>query len=215
MVTAVAMLFLVAFGIKAAVFPLFFWLPASYHTPPAAVSALFAGLLTKVGVYALIRVFTLLFMQDAASPTRLLLVLSGLTMVTGVLGAAAQNEFRRVLSFHIISQIGYMIMGLALYHAAGAWLRLDLLHRPPHHREDQPVPGRRRRPAAVRDVRAEELGRPLPVVAAPGRPVPDPGAVPGRDAAAVRVLRQARRWCRPGWRSGSTRSSPSRSWWAC
>ena len=60
-VTAVAMLFLVAFGIKAAVFPLFFWLPASYHTPPGAVGALFAGLLTKVGVYALIRVFTLLF----------------------------------------------------------------------------------------------------------------------------------------------------------
>ena len=58
------MLFLVAFGIKAAVFPLFFWLPASYHTPPGAVSALFAGLLTKVGVYALIRVFTLLFVQD-------------------------------------------------------------------------------------------------------------------------------------------------------
>ena len=56
-----AMLFLIAFGIKAALFPLFFWLPASYHTPPAAVGALFAGLLTKVGVYALIRVFTLLF----------------------------------------------------------------------------------------------------------------------------------------------------------
>ncbi|MGH2603937.1 MAG: proton-conducting transporter membrane subunit, partial [Dehalococcoidia bacterium] len=63
LVTTVAMLFLVAFGIKAAVFPLFFWLPASYHTPPAAVSAIFAGLLTKVGVYALIRVFTLLFVQ--------------------------------------------------------------------------------------------------------------------------------------------------------
>jgi multicomponent Na+:H+ antiporter subunit D len=65
-VTALAMLFLAAFGIKAAVFPLFFWLPASYHTPPAAVSAVFAGLLTKVGVYALIRVFTLLFTHDVA-----------------------------------------------------------------------------------------------------------------------------------------------------
>ena len=60
LLTAIAMLFLVAFGIKAAVFPFFFWLPASYHTPPVAVSAIFAGLLTKVGVYALIRVFTLL-----------------------------------------------------------------------------------------------------------------------------------------------------------
>ena len=113
-VTAVGMLFLVAFGIKAAVFPLFFWLPASYHTPPGAASALFAGLLTKVGVYALIRVFTLLFVQEAAFTHLLILILSGLTMVTGVLGAVAQQEFRRVLSFHIISQIGYMTMGLGI-----------------------------------------------------------------------------------------------------
>ena len=60
------MLFLVAFGVKAALFPLFFWLPASYHTPPVAVSAIFAGLLTKVGVYALIRIFTLVFDHDVA-----------------------------------------------------------------------------------------------------------------------------------------------------
>jgi multicomponent Na+:H+ antiporter subunit D len=113
-VTAVGMLFLVAFGIKAAVFPLFFWLPASYHTPPGAVSALFAGLLTKVGVYALIRVFTLLFVREAAFTHPLMLALSGLTMVTGVLGAIAQDEFRRVLSFLHIGQIGYMTMGLAL-----------------------------------------------------------------------------------------------------
>src|SRR3954471_19151151 len=114
LVTAVAMLFLVAFGIKAAVFPLFFWLPASYHTPPGAVSALFVGLLTKVGVYALVRVFTLLFVRDAAFTHMLILVLSGLTMVAGVLGALAQDEFRRVLSFLHVSQIGYMTMGLAL-----------------------------------------------------------------------------------------------------
>lgn len=114
-VTTLAMLFMVAFGIKAAVFPLFFWLPASYHTPPVAVSALFAGLLTKVGVYALIRVFTLIFVQDVGYTHTLILILAGLTMVTGVLGAVAQNEFRRVLSFHIISQIGYMIMGLGLF----------------------------------------------------------------------------------------------------
>jgi multicomponent Na+:H+ antiporter subunit D len=114
-VNMLAMLFLVAFGIKAAVFPLFFWLPASYHTPPAAVSALFAGLLTKVGVYALIRVFTLIFVRDIDFTHAVLLWVSGATMVTGVLGAVAQNEFRRILSFHIISQIGYMIMGLALW----------------------------------------------------------------------------------------------------
>ncbi len=113
-VTALALLFLIAFGIKAAVFPLFFWLPAAYHTPPVAVSAVFAGLLTKVGVYAMIRVFTLLFVHDQAYSHTLILIMAGLTMLTGVLGAAAQHEFRRILSFHIISQIGYMIMGLGL-----------------------------------------------------------------------------------------------------
>lgn len=115
LVSTLAMLFLAAFGIKAALFPFFFWLPASYHTPPVAVSAVFAGLLTKVGVYSLIRVFTLLFVQDVGYTHNLILIISGLTMVTGVLGAVAQNEFRRILSFHIISQVGYMVMGLALF----------------------------------------------------------------------------------------------------
>ncbi len=115
LVTTLAILFMIAFGLKAAMFPLFFWLPSSYHTPPVAVSAIFSGLLTKVGVYTLIRAFTLLFVQDVEYTHTILLVASGLTMLTGVLGAAAQNEFRRILSFHIVSQIGYMVMGLALY----------------------------------------------------------------------------------------------------
>ncbi len=110
----VAVLFGVAFGIKAGLFPLFFWLPASYHTPPVPVSALFAGLLTKVGVYVLIRVFTLLFVQDPGWTHRILLISAGATMLTGVLGAFAQHDIRRILSFHIVSQIGYMILGLAL-----------------------------------------------------------------------------------------------------
>jgi multicomponent Na+:H+ antiporter subunit D len=116
--TAVALLFLVAFGIKAAAFPLFFWLPASYHTPPVAVSAIFSGLLTKVGVYSLMRTFTLLFVDDSEYTHALILIIAGLTMVTGVLGAVAQTEFRRLLSFHIVSQIGYLLMGLGLLTAA-------------------------------------------------------------------------------------------------
>ena len=106
---------LIAFGIKAAAFPLFFWLPASYHTPPAAISAVMAGLLTKVGVYSLVRVFSLVFIYDFVYIQPILLVIAGLTMLTGVLGAAAQSEFRRILSFHIISQIGYMLLGLAIF----------------------------------------------------------------------------------------------------
>jgi multicomponent Na+:H+ antiporter subunit D len=119
LITTIAMLFIVCFGIKAAIFPLFFWLPASYHTPPIPITAIFAGLLTKVGVYAMIRVFTLIFVQDIAFTHTLIMGLSALTMLTGVLGAVAQNEFRRVLSFHIISQIGYMTLGLGLFTVAG------------------------------------------------------------------------------------------------
>ena len=114
LVTVIAVMFMVAFGVKAALFPLFFWLPASYHTPAFAVSAVFAGLLTKVGVYALIRMFTLVFDGDIAFTHTILLWVAGFTMVTGVLGAAAQNDIRKILSFHIVSQIGYMILGLAL-----------------------------------------------------------------------------------------------------
>lgn len=113
--TTLAMLFLLAFGIKSAIFPLFFWLPASYHTPPAPVSAIFAGLLTKVGVYALIRVFTLIFIHDIGLTHTLILILAGLTMVTGILGALVQRDFRRVLAFNLVSHIGYMIMGLGLF----------------------------------------------------------------------------------------------------
>jgi len=113
-VPALATLFLLSFGIKAAVFPVFSWLPASYHTPPPPVAALFAGLLTKVGVYALIRVFTLVFAADAGLFRPLILWVAGLTMLAGVLGAAAQTNVRRILSFHIVSQIGYMLMGLGL-----------------------------------------------------------------------------------------------------
>jgi multicomponent Na+:H+ antiporter subunit D len=111
---ALSMLFLTAFGIKAGLFPLFFWLPASYHTPPAAVGALLAGLLTKVGVYAMIRVFTLLFPNPNASVYRVLLVLSAMTMVVGLIGALAEKDFRRVLSFNLIGHIGFTTVGLAL-----------------------------------------------------------------------------------------------------
>ena len=105
------LLLLIAFGLKAAVFPLFSWLPDSYPAAPSPVSAVFAGLLTKIGVYAIVRTQTLLFPD---SNRTLLLVVAGLTMVIGVLGAIAQSDMKRILSFHIISQIGYMIMGVAL-----------------------------------------------------------------------------------------------------
>lgn len=108
-----SLLFFVAFAVKAGLFPFFFWLPASYHTPSVPVSALFAGLLTKVGVYALIRLETLVIPRDVFGH-ELLLWLGVATMLTGVFGAASQMGIRRILSFHIISQIGYMVVGIAI-----------------------------------------------------------------------------------------------------
>lgn len=109
-----AVLFLAAFGIKAAVFPFFFWLPDSYHVPPVAVTALFSGLLTKVGIYAMMRTFTMVFVHEPEVMRPLFVLLAAMTMVTGVIGAVAQGEMRRLLSFHIVSQIGYALIGLAV-----------------------------------------------------------------------------------------------------
>jgi multicomponent Na+:H+ antiporter subunit D len=112
--TVLAVLFLIAFSIKAGLFPLFFWLPASYHTPPAAIGAAFAGLLTKVGVYALIRVFTLLFHSAPPALFTLLLAMSAATMVIGLVAALNERDFRRVLSFNLVGHIGYTTASLAL-----------------------------------------------------------------------------------------------------
>ncbi|MDT0203462.1 Na+/H+ antiporter subunit D [Nocardioides sp. AE5] len=111
------LLLLTTFAIKAAVFPLSFWLPDSYPTAPAPVTAVFAGLLTKVGVYAILRVQVLLFPDSHLSD--LLLWAALLTMVIGILGAIAQSDIKRMLSFTLVSHIGYMIFGIGLASAAG------------------------------------------------------------------------------------------------
>ena len=113
------MLFFIAFGIKAAVFPFFFWLPASYPTPPVAITAFFAGTLTKVGVYVILRFYNLFVVTDLASWQIIVMIVAGVTMVSGVLMAASSYDIRKILSFHIISQIGYMIMGVGIASVIG------------------------------------------------------------------------------------------------
>jgi multicomponent Na+:H+ antiporter subunit D len=110
-------LLLSGFAIKAAVFPLSAWLPDSYPTAPAPVTAVFAGLLTKVGIYAMIRTQTLLF-PDGRVDTALMWA-ALLTMLVGILGAVAQSDIKRMLSFTLVSHIGYMVFGIALGTAAG------------------------------------------------------------------------------------------------
>ncbi len=121
--------FFVVFGTKAAVFPLFSWLPDSYPTAPTTITAVFAGLLTKIGIYSMIRFHTLMEM-DALGPV--LLVVAAITMLIGALGALAQSDVKRILSFHVISQIGYMLMGLGLFSVAGTTAAiLFLIHHMP------------------------------------------------------------------------------------
>ncbi len=112
-------LFVFAFGMKAAAFPLNFWLPASYHTPRIVVSALFAGLLTKVGVYALLRVMVMLLPVEREALSLVIAIAGALTMVLGAMGALAQSDIRRFLGFVVVSGIGYMLAGAAIAGTAG------------------------------------------------------------------------------------------------
>jgi multicomponent Na+:H+ antiporter subunit D len=117
--TAVAGLFLLAFGMKAAAFPVNGWLPASYHTPPPAISALLAGLLTKVGVYALLRTLVMLLPASRELLEPVLVVIAALTLLLGPLGAIAETNLRRALGFMVIGGIGASMMGIALPDANG------------------------------------------------------------------------------------------------
>ena len=115
----VTALFILAFAMKAAAFPLNFWLPASYHTPAVATSAVFAGLLTKVGAYALMRVLIMLLPGQQAAFADAVLVIAVATMITGSLGALAQSDIRRLLGYLVISGIGVILAGVGLAAASG------------------------------------------------------------------------------------------------
>ncbi|MET0189011.1 MAG: monovalent cation/H+ antiporter subunit D family protein [Pseudonocardia sediminis] len=109
---------LLAMAVKAAVVPLHGWLPRTYPHAPPAVTALFSGLLTKVGVYAIFRVYAVVYAGD---PRWLWLIMAAalLTMVVGVLGAVGEKGLRPILVFHMASQIGYILLGLAVFTVAG------------------------------------------------------------------------------------------------
>ncbi|WP_199417097.1 proton-conducting transporter transmembrane domain-containing protein [Chitinophaga silvatica] len=108
------LLFFIGFGIKSAVFPLYFWLPSSYHTPPSAIAAIFGGLLTKVGIYALIRVYTLIFIPDTFTKN-IFLIIASLTLLTGAFGALTKRNMRMMFSYLIVCHIGYLLGGLGMY----------------------------------------------------------------------------------------------------
>lgn len=117
LVQVTASFFLVAFGIKSAIFPMYFWLPASYHTPPPAVASIFGGLLTKVGVYAMMRTFSLIFGGDQWMGD-LLTGLAILTIAAGAFGAMSHKHLGKIFGYLIICHIGFMVGGIALFSKA-------------------------------------------------------------------------------------------------
>ncbi|WP_439529597.1 Na+/H+ antiporter subunit D [Pannonibacter sp.] len=110
----IAVLYFLAFAMKAAAFPVNFWLPSSYHTPRIVVAAVFAGLLTKVGIYALLRTLVMLMPAARTELAEVIAWVAALTMLTGVIGALAQSDVRRLLGYLVISGIGSMLAGIAM-----------------------------------------------------------------------------------------------------
>jgi multicomponent K+:H+ antiporter subunit D len=160
LVRAAALLLLIVFALKAALVPLYFWLPAAYSAAAAPVAALFA-IMTKVGVYAILRVYTLVFGPDAGVAANVagpwLLPLALATAMLGMIGALASRELRRMQGYLLISSVGVMLSGIALFSGraiaaglyylvhstivmAGMFLIADLIARQRGDRDDLLVP---------------------------------------------------------------------------
>lgn len=110
--TVLAVFFLIVFGLKGAIFPLFFWLPGSYYAPPAPIMALFGALLTKVGVYSILRTYTLFFYHDQGFTHEMLAILSLITIVLGSIGAIAFKDMKKIVIYNIIVAIGVITYGI-------------------------------------------------------------------------------------------------------
>ena len=110
----VSVLFIMGFGLKAALVPFHAWLPDAHPSAPAPISAMLSGILIKsLGVYTLCRVFYNIIGINS-SLSLILMVLGTLSMVIGVFLAIGQWDFKRLLAYHSISQIGYVILGIGL-----------------------------------------------------------------------------------------------------
>ncbi|MGM8214188.1 Na+/H+ antiporter subunit D [Bacillaceae bacterium W0354] len=117
--TGVGVLLFFVFAVKAAIFPLYYWLPKSYVVPNPVVSALFGALLTKVGIYSIFRVYTLIFVHESSLTHQMFIWLAIFTMLFGVIGALSTNNVKLIITYNIIPAIGFILMGIGLYSEDG------------------------------------------------------------------------------------------------
>lgn len=117
--TTIGILFFIVFGLKAALFPMYFWLPSAYNAPPPVVTALFGALLTKVGIYSIFRTFTLIFYHQPEVTHQLIGYTALLTIVIGTVGAIAYNDMNKILIYNIVIAVGVIVYGITLTTQAG------------------------------------------------------------------------------------------------
>ncbi len=113
LLTVISIIFLIVFSLKSGLL-LYFWLPGSYSAPPTAVAALFGALLTKVGIYAMFRVFTLIFYHEPAVTHTMIGIMAAITMIGGSIGAIAYNDIRQIVSYNVVIAVGFILVGLAV-----------------------------------------------------------------------------------------------------
>jgi multicomponent Na+:H+ antiporter subunit D len=113
--TTIAVLLFIVFATKGALFPLYFWLPRSYTVPPTVIAALFGALLTKVGIYSLLRVFTLIFVHDLSFTHSFFILIAGFTMLFGVIGALSTYNIKLIIAYNIVPAVGFMLMGIGIF----------------------------------------------------------------------------------------------------
>ncbi|WP_099158579.1 Na+/H+ antiporter subunit D [Virgibacillus ndiopensis] len=113
--TTIAVLLFFVFATKAALFPLYYWMPKSYIVPNPVVSALFGALLTKVGIYSILRVFSLIFVYKLDLTHHAFIWFAGLSMIFGIIGALSTSNIKLIVAYNIIPAIGFIIMGIGVF----------------------------------------------------------------------------------------------------
>lgn len=117
--TTIGIVFFFVFATKAALFPLYYWMPKSYTVPNPVVSALFGALLTKVGIYSIMRIYTLIFVGETELTHNFFIIVAGLSMIFGVIGALSTNDIKLLISYNVIPSIGFILVGIALANENG------------------------------------------------------------------------------------------------